>query len=310
MALVFLASLGWINRAEGASGWRWPPQEWVAFGPVTPDPKPGWRGLPDPNELLPEETLRSVPETVTIAGKTLRGLEVIFENQRLNLGARFGGVERGKLVCLMAPLEVDKDVTVRMGASADWYMQWWLDGRPIYSTLQTGNVKSDFKITDHVFDVQLTRGKHVLAVAVISGSSSFLLVVGDPGDMDLGMTCERQGEHERAVEAFSRVVKMSQVSVEIASEARLHIGHNLKALGRYQEAIREYHLALAMTGTPRFHRSRAMLEIGDSHYQARNVPAALEAYGQVTQLKGRGIPLRHRSLARHELKRIRQEMAK
>jgi len=247
---------------------------------------------------------------MTIADKTFRGRRIAFKNQRLDLGARFGGVERGKLVCLMAPLTVDKNITVRMGASADWYMQWWLDGRPMYSTLRTGNVKSDFKITDHMFDVQLTRGEHVLAVAVISGSSSFLLVVGDPGDLDLGLTCEQRGEHERAVEAFSRVVKMPQVSVDTASEARLHMGHSLKALGRYEEAIQEYRLVLAMAGNPRFHHSRALLEIGDSHYQARNLQEALKAYGQVTQLKGRAIPLRHRSLARHELRRIRQEMAK
>ena len=310
ISLALLAASGGNHRAEGAAGWRWPPQEWVAFGPVIPDPKPGSRGLPDPNALLPEETLRSIPDAMTIAGTTFKGSEVSFVNQRLDLAARFGGVERGKLVCLMAPLELDRNLTVRMGASADWYMQWWLDGRPIYSTLKTGNLKSDFKITDHVFDVHLTAGEHVLSVAVISGSSSFLLVVGDPGDMDLGMTCEQQGQHESAVEAFARVVEMPQVSVEIASEARLHIGHNLKALGRYQEAVRQYRLVLAMTGNPRFHRSRALLEMADSHYQSHDLPAALKAYGQVTQLSGRGIPLRHRSLARHEIRRIRQEVAK
>ncbi len=83
MALVSLAAFGRACCAEGASDWRWPPQQWMTFGPVSPDTKPGPRGLPNPNELLPKATLRSIPQTMTIAGKIFRGRGIPLRHRSL-----------------------------------------------------------------------------------------------------------------------------------------------------------------------------------------------------------------------------------
>jgi len=123
----------------------------------------------------------------------------------------------------------------------------------------------------------------------------------------IAMTYHEQRQHAEAVEEFCRIHEMEAVAPQYASDAWLHIGFNQKAEGRHEEAVAAFRRVLAMDDNPPFHRSRALLEIGDSRYRARNSAAALEAYGQIAELKGRGIPIRHRSLARHEIRRIRKE---
>ena len=123
----------------------------------------------------------------------------------------------------------------------------------------------------------------------------------------VAMTYHKEGQHAEAVEELTRIHKMEAVTPQYASDAWLYMGLNQKECGRYEEAITAFRRVLATAGNPRFHRSRALLEIGESHYRARDLTAALSAYRQVAELKGRGVPIRHRSLARHEIERIQQE---
>ena len=123
----------------------------------------------------------------------------------------------------------------------------------------------------------------------------------------MAMTYHQQRQCAEAIEELARIHKMKAVTPQYASDAWLHIGLNHKELGRYGEAIAAFRRVLRTADNPPFHRSRALLEIGDSYWRARDFTAALNAYRQVAELKGRGIPIRHRSLARHEIRRIQRE---
>ena len=162
------------------------PREWTAFGTAKKeDPVPA------------AAVLRSVPEKLVIAGKALRRQTVVFdENSRIDLARLFGGIEVGKTVYLFARVHADSDVVTHIGAGADWWMQWWVDGRPVYDTLGGGNSAPAFSVLDHVFTVPLAKGDHVLAVRVMSGRGSFLFAAGGPGQLaKAGFTPPAEGRY-------------------------------------------------------------------------------------------------------------------
>ncbi|MBI3946683.1 MAG: hypothetical protein HY321_12240 [Armatimonadetes bacterium] len=124
----------------------------------------------------------------------------------------------------------------------------------------------------------------------------------------VALTHHQEGERRKAVDALALLQGMAGVGPEMASDAWHYTGDNLKALGRYPEALKAYGRELEVAGNPVFHRSRALLEMADTYCRAHDLQAALDTYAKVLPLKP--IPIRHRSLARHEMERIRAELAK
>ena len=186
----WLLAIGWTLAMAGAARAAEPellwPTEWTAFGPA---PRPGHMsvyGAPDRQDLLPGDELKTIPEELTIGGQTFRAQRLSAANGLLDLRQNMGGAGRGKHAYLMASITAASDMTVQIGAGADWWMQWWVDGQPVYDTLdngQNGNGSTPITGRDHVFDVTLTKGEHVLAVAVYSAAYAFALAVTSPQEM-------------------------------------------------------------------------------------------------------------------------------
>ena len=159
----------------GAAELEWP-REWVVVGP-----------LKRKHPVLPVEVLRTVPTRVTVLGAELRARAVRAEAGRFDFGRLFGGHAEGDTAYAFARLRVAQDTTLLAGASADWWMQWWLDGNPVYDTLTDGNECGMKGPADHVFRLSLSKGEHVLAVRVISGSASFRMVSGAGRELAEGL---------------------------------------------------------------------------------------------------------------------------
>jgi len=149
------------------------PKEWTLFGPVgQADPEPDFAGL------------TAVPKELTVAGKKLAGQKATFTDNRLDLGALLGGKEVGKTAYLLANVEVARDTEVELGAGADWWMKWWINGEVVCDTLQDGNGSWEPPSPlDHRFAARLRAGKNVVAVKAVSGMASFVLVAGGPKEM-------------------------------------------------------------------------------------------------------------------------------
>ena len=92
------------------------------------------------------------------------------------LGTRAG--ERTPALAL-AEIISDRDQSVTVGASADWWMAWYVNGRPVFDTLATGN-GAGYTLLDHVFRLPLRKGRNFVAVRVLSGSQGWKFLVGDP----------------------------------------------------------------------------------------------------------------------------------
>ncbi|MEM6459794.1 MAG: LamG domain-containing protein [Planctomycetota bacterium] len=73
----------------------------------------------------------------------------------------------------------DRDRRVTVGASADWWMAYRVNGRAVYDTLERGN-QSGVSPLAHTFDVDLKRGWNDLEADVLSGSQGWKFLAAGP----------------------------------------------------------------------------------------------------------------------------------
>lgn len=85
-----------------------------------------------------------------------------------------------------------RDQTVKMGASADWWMTWTVNGKQVYTTLPQGNGSAGSP-TGHVFDIPLKKGRNIIAVKVLAGSQGWVIQIADP-DMGDGQVKRKTAE--------------------------------------------------------------------------------------------------------------------
>jgi hypothetical protein len=148
------------------------PVLWTLFGPVSKDdPEPDVAGMKD------------IPAEMNVGGKRLAAQKAAFADNRLDLGALLGGTVEGKTAYLLAEFAVDEEMEVTLGAGADWWMKWWVNGAVVCDTMATGNVKHPPGIMNYRFTARLKAGRNLVAVKVVSGSGSFVLAAGGPREL-------------------------------------------------------------------------------------------------------------------------------
>ena len=145
------------------------PQRWTVFSNVAADSF-------DPT------TLTAIPRELSIKGPIVQAQVAHLRDHTLDLAALAGGYrERMESVCI-AEIESTKDQTIQAGGSADWWMQWVVNGKQVFSTLETGN-NGGQSVVEHQWDVPLKAGKNLIVVRVRSGSKGFKLVTGGPEEL-------------------------------------------------------------------------------------------------------------------------------
>ncbi|MDA3798422.1 MAG: LamG domain-containing protein [Kiritimatiellae bacterium] len=139
-----------------------------------------WRVFVDVDEAVKLAAYRKIPSVLpAAAGGNRYGLAVRPENQTVNIQT-LGNTFREKAVAIaFAEVWSAEPCTVTMGASADWWMAWTVNGEPVYDTLASGN-GGGYSVLDHVFPIQLRAGRNIVAVKVLSGSMGWKFLVGSP----------------------------------------------------------------------------------------------------------------------------------
>jgi len=161
------------------------PREWRVLGP-----------FPKGSAGLPNDALRTIPKQWTTGGETYTTKSLATVDHVLDFSHLYGGYgyeplqpgqkpadfphdqrERDtdsmeKVAYAFAKIVCPADGRLTIGAAADWWMAWTLDGKPIYDTLKEGNVDHPFSAANHVFTADVSAGEHVLAVMVKAGSGS------------------------------------------------------------------------------------------------------------------------------------------
>jgi hypothetical protein len=93
---------------------------------------------------------------------------------------------------IFAEVDSPADQTLTMGASADFWMAWYVNGKPVYDTLATGNGGGS-SFMDHTFTMPLKKGRNLLAALVQSGSMGWKIMIGSPAQVSKA----RHGGNER-----------------------------------------------------------------------------------------------------------------
>jgi hypothetical protein len=143
------------------------PTEWAAFGVV----EDRWLAGEGP----PASALGEIPAQLEVAGQMLRREMVRARpSGEVELTSVFGAPKNGRTAFLFAELDVTEDMRATVHAGADYWMQWWLDGREVFSTMKTGN---RFAVLDRAwpFEIDLVAGRHILCVRVVSGAGGWAL---------------------------------------------------------------------------------------------------------------------------------------
>jgi hypothetical protein len=124
---------------------------------------------PSPSDLA------VVPSSWTMGDRTCSVRDVQARPDGLiDLAAALGSAYDTREAFLFAELDVGHAGPVHVHCGADYWMQWWIDGQPVFDTLAGGN-RYDTLERAHTFTAHLAGGRHTLAVRVFSGSGGWAL---------------------------------------------------------------------------------------------------------------------------------------
>ncbi len=132
------------------------------------------------------------PKTAKVSGDTV------------DLAALAGSFEPGSCAVLYNEFQADKAGRVQAGASADWWMELYVNGDLVYSTMAKGNGTTTYKTSDHLLSFPVKAGRNLLAAKVKSGSAGWRFVCGVPEPPKPNIKFEANAEWKAAgpVELF------------------------------------------------------------------------------------------------------------
>lgn len=136
---------------------------------------PAWTlFLPADGKTIRLETQNAVPQS--LGGSA--GRKVTLKDNVLNLlqYAKPSGEKTPAIV--FNEFESKEDGWMQIGCAADYWFEFYVNGKRIYDTLATGNRESSYLPTDHVFNFPVKKGINRIAVRVLSGSAGWKFVCG------------------------------------------------------------------------------------------------------------------------------------
>jgi len=153
------------------------PAEWTVYAP-----------LDIASPALSGEVLKTIPKEITVNGKTLRAEQVKPTRNQYDFKPFLGEppYDDTQAVYVFVPLHSESAQEVTLGMGADWFLQVWLNGAPVFDTLEEGNVVSPPAINNHRVTVRLEPGRNVLAIRLINGIASAVLALGGPEELRRG----------------------------------------------------------------------------------------------------------------------------
>jgi hypothetical protein len=128
--------------------------------------------------------LLAVPDSLSSSdGRMLLPVKVNPKGGRIDLADILGGTGSGKTAWIYIPLQTKSGGKTTLGFGADWQLQAWVDGQLVCDTMDKGNVLYPPTATDHMADIDLSPGAHLVVVRFISGSASSLFAAGGPAEI-------------------------------------------------------------------------------------------------------------------------------
>ncbi|MBQ7649390.1 MAG: family 16 glycosylhydrolase [Victivallales bacterium] len=139
------------------------PVKWRVFGPV------------DKSYIPNADQLKTVP--TEFGG--CHGDDATLNDNTLDFG-RLLGPGAYKCAWAFAELTAPYDFEYTVGAGADWWMQYFLNGEKVFDTMENGNVLSPVAMNNYIATVHVKKGVNVFAIKFVSGAASSKLYLGGP----------------------------------------------------------------------------------------------------------------------------------
>jgi len=160
-------------RHARKAGLRWP-DSFEVHGP--------YRAAPDSRAALPfaAEALTKPPRELTVQGRSFPPRTMTGDNELLDFGKAFGGFEEFNEVFVFAKVDCNLRCRLWVGLSGNWWMQWWINGRPICDTMHRGNRVPIAGPIDRVAPLPLDEGRNMLCGRVIAGDLGHAVLIAAP----------------------------------------------------------------------------------------------------------------------------------
>ncbi|MEM6822330.1 MAG: hypothetical protein AAF558_10365, partial [Verrucomicrobiota bacterium] len=160
------ASIELQSSDDGEEGFR----DWTIFTYV------------DPGKVNLSQT-KDIPKSVAglegnVAAKSYRPIRNTIDFEK-----SAGGLKRQAAALAFVEYYSEKDQSITLGASADWWMECYVNGVLAYSTMDDGN-GGGYTVLDHTFRVDVKKGKNLIAIKVLSGAAGWKLLLGGPKDLE------------------------------------------------------------------------------------------------------------------------------
>jgi len=128
------------------------------------------------------ESYNVMPEYLSsLSGEKVSPIDVKLKNNLIDL-AKFDKqkLSPGKIAVVYNELISDKNKIIKIGFAADWWMEVYVNGKLVYSTIKSGNVSRLYQPSDHIVDIPVNAGDNLVAVKVLSGSEGWKFACGAP----------------------------------------------------------------------------------------------------------------------------------
>lgn len=190
----------------------------------------------DATKLTPQ-TLSLLPDTAPGKSGEVKGQFASTEfraatGHRIDIARIAGGYSEKRPALLVSYLDSPRDISLPVSASADWWMQWFVNGQSVYSTLETGN--NHGTLADHTFNLPLKKGRNVLSVLVLSGSGGWNLDMGGPKERAIAVSAGTDPDRVVvSMRAGNRVLARQVVPLKIASPVARTVGATPNTLSQW-----------------------------------------------------------------------------
>jgi len=145
----------------------WPTQ-WRVFGPLRP-------GTAAHDAVPPEQVLSTLPDQLLLDGHRLARHDLTVDAaHRLDFADAIERPCKHLAAFAFSAFTLSESATVRLHLGCDYWMTWWLNGRPLFDNTATGNGAALMARATPV-DVRLEAGGHVLAAKIIGGSGGWAM---------------------------------------------------------------------------------------------------------------------------------------
>lgn len=183
------------------------------------------------------EGLTKLPSSIKVKDAVIYGQKVSMVANLIDFAKISGRWKEKALALAFAEIQSYADTVVNVGTAGDWWMDWYVNGQPVYNTLKNGNAGT-MSITEHVFKIKLKKGKNIIAAKVLSGLGGWKLAFGNNADLE-NLQNKTKNSIEVSLTADNKVLATEKSLVQFVnpipfvSEAQLNsslINWNLEVL--------------------------------------------------------------------------------